>query len=77
MKQVDAERLIEWLHGTTFKDEDDKNIVLSIVESLPFVGYEEFEGNKMLEEIAYWRRKCEEYERTIINMAVQTMGGRG
>lgn len=74
MKQIDAGMLIERLHNTAFKDGDDRSIILNVIDSLPMVGYEEFEYNKMLEEINYWRNKCERYESTIINMAVRMMG---
>ena len=49
MKLIDASELIEKLHGTAFKDGDDRSIVLNIIDKMPTK--DNIEMEKMREEL--------------------------
>lgn len=48
-RKIDADELIKKLHGTAFKDGDDRGIVLNIIEKMPIM--DEIETEKMFEEL--------------------------
>lgn len=59
MRLIDADELIEKLHGTAFKDGDDRSIVLSVIDKMPIK--DNIEMEKLCEElkahIEYLRRQ--------------------
>ena len=48
-RMIDADALIEKLHGTAFKDGDDRSIVLNIIDNMPIK--DNIEMEKMCEEL--------------------------
>ena len=59
MRAIDVDELIEKLHGTAFKDGDDRSIALSVIDKMPIK--DNIEMEKMCEElkahIEYLRRQ--------------------
>lgn len=73
---IDKDRLIKDLHETAFKDGDDREICYKVIErQIPeFVMDESYETTwlkQMQKETEYWRKKCEDYEHTILIIAVK------
>lgn len=58
-RMIDVDELIEKLHGTAFRDGDDRSIVLSVIDKMPIK--DNIEMEKMCEElkahIEYLRRQ--------------------
>lgn len=73
MRLIDADKVVERLHGTAFLEGDDRSIALEIIEAMPREGYEDHECNQMLNEIDFWRKQCEKYESTILKLACKLM----
>ena len=75
---IHANDLMARLHNTAFKDGDDRSIVYNIIQNIPAVDAcpndkVSSDMNKILAELDYWQKKCEEYESTIVKMAVLLM----
>lgn len=76
---IDADELIEKLHGRAFKDGDDRSIVCEIIKKMPTEPepYSSDEVSNMLNEIDYWRKHCDLLERTVIKLAIRYMEREG
>ena len=59
MRLIDAGELIEKLHGTAFKDGDDRSIVLNIIDKMPIKDNIEMEKRceKLRAHIEYLNRQ--------------------
>lgn len=71
MRLIDANALVEAVHNKAFKDGDDRAIILSLIEAQPRMGYEPFEIEGALKDADFWRKKCQDYEHTILVLAVK------
>ena len=68
---IDKDVLIKELHDTAFHNGDDREICYSVIERQSRAGYEVFEGDAIMKEAEYWRKKCQDYEHTILVLAIK------
>ena len=72
MRLIDAELLEKKVDERTMSQEQ-RVLFHALIAECPRTWYEVDEGNKMLNEIDWWRKHCELLESTIIKLAVRYM----
>ena len=72
MRLINADALKEAVNGTTMSAEQ-RNLFNVLIDKQPRTGYEPDEARKMLNEIDFWRKRCDLLESTIIKLAVRYM----
>ena len=72
MRLIDGDALKEAVNGTTMSAEQ-RNLFNALIDKQPRTGYEPDEVRKMLNEIDFWRKRCDLLESTIIKLAVRYM----
>ena len=66
---IHANEMIDILHNTNFKDDDDREIVYAVIERLKGKTVQT-ENEAFKKELDYWHDLAKSYENTIVKLSV-------